>query len=255
MRNNNYYIKNLESPNETPDAREIVEFCKSKGIVFPNHLFKLTKGNLVLPKPLAMARVETEDALNLAYGLNKKLSLITFEDDGLVFCSNEKKSLIYGIDTNGNPILFPQYKTEPRRLRGDPYFGRSPQKHYSIRPEELEEMTRGKRLSKITLQDGTLLKDFHKRRLKGTLPDVLTGDVSEAFSGKNPQEYFSSYLAFFGGLGILLQNFHGGEYTSNQGNFRRDIFIPAFKEIQKELGFNPNIYKMPFHKTSNLYLH
>ena len=115
-------------------------------------------------------------------------------------------------------------------------------------------MTRGKRLSEITLQDGTLLKEFHKRRLKGTLPEVLTGDISEAIYGIPPESYFSSYLAFFGGLGILLQNFHGGEYTSNQKNFREHVFIPAFEEIQKELGFKPNIYKMPFNKTSGLYL-
>ena len=74
------------------------------------------------------------------------------------------------------------------------------------------------------------------------------------YNGKKAPEYYAAYLAMFGGLNCLLEDFHGGESGCALKKFTENVFEPAFERVERELGFKPLIYKLPWKEGFDRYI-
>lgn len=83
---------------------------------------------------------------------------------------------------------------------------------------------------------------------------MLTFDIGNMYNGKKAPEYYAAYLAMFGGLNCLLEDFHGGESGCALKKFTENVFEPAFERVERELGFKPLIYKLPWKEGFDRYI-
>lgn len=74
------------------------------------------------------------------------------------------------------------------------------------------------------------------------------------YNGKKAPEYYGAYLAVFGGLNCLLEDFHGGESGNALKKFTENVFEPAFDRVERILGFKPLIYKLPWKESFDRYV-
>ncbi len=90
--------------------------------------------------------------------------------------------------------------------------------------------------------DGRNFIDFHHCLLEKIIPDAgeYLFDSSDWLknNGSSAKKYYKKYLALFLVHGILFENFLLDE---NEIDFTKNVFIPAFKKIEKVFGIKPLI--------------
>ena len=218
-----YYIdkNNLDDRLNAISGEEIKKYwIENLGVKPPDEI--LVKGKLVLGRHLPLSRIETKCAYDLACELGRTLTIPTYVKDKYVQVSKEKRNFLRGKFEDGTPLnLFSK--------------------------KEMHNFDRDKfNLEYIVLLDGTSLYDFHLNLLQKNFPKVETFDLSDNFNGKRAFEYYPSFLAFFGGFGCLLENFHGEKSEGSLKKFTENVFEPAFDKVYNDLGFKPCIYRFPY---------
>lgn len=105
----------------------------------------------------------------------------------------------------------------------------------------------GKKIKDLKTLWGESLVAFH-RRLFHTYDidteNVIFFDESEWLKrhGGDAKNYYEDDLTLYVCHGILFENFI---LTENDGKFVREVFLPAFFEVQSKLGFKPLIVPIP----------
>lgn len=99
----------------------------------------------------------------------------------------------------------------------------------------------GKKIIDIQTKWGESLIDFHHELFKRAYPNITSFfDGSEWFlkSGGHAKEYYKVFLLLFVQNGILFENFMLDE---KELSFTKEIFLPAFIEVERLTGKKPLI--------------
>lgn len=98
----------------------------------------------------------------------------------------------------------------------------------------------GKKISEVKTLWGQPLIDFHHELFLNRFPylkdNIFDGSEWYKKNGGNAKEYYKPFLSFFIKHGILFENFL---LDYKELAFTKEVFLPAFLEIQKETGLKP----------------
>lgn len=105
----------------------------------------------------------------------------------------------------------------------------------------------GKKLKAIYTLWGESLTDFHRKLFSHyKLPkDIIFYDISSWYhnNGGDALGYYKNYLLLFIAHGILFENFLMSE--NSEGDFTKNVVLPAIDEIVKLTGVKPLIVPIP----------
>lgn len=202
---------------------EIIKFYVSEiGIEPPT---EINGSYCVLARHLPVNRRETLFANSLANAIGIPLLVPSYVKDRFVTCSKEKLS-----------FLKPHFEGEDRPIK-------------LMSGKQINQFDKNRNtIEEIRLPNGISLYDYHRNITKNCLNgSVVTFDMADKFGGKKAPEYYAAYLAMFGGLNCLLEDYHGGESGAALKRFTQNVFEPAFEKVQSALGINPLIFQLPWY--------
>lgn len=100
----------------------------------------------------------------------------------------------------------------------------------------------GKRIQDLKTLWGQNLVEFHHELMGVAFPNINHSlyDASDWFhkNGPTAKNYYRNFLSLFIRHGILFENF---EINGSEGQFVRDVFLPAFFEVWKNTNVKPLI--------------
>lgn len=83
---------------------------------------------------------------------------------------------------------------------------------------------------------------------------IATFDIEKTYNGKKALEYYGAYLAMFGGLNCLLDDYHDEKDGKSLKRFTETVFQPAFERVNTVLGIKPLIYRIQYEDDFNLFI-